>query len=756
MEGSRVQLQPRPSTARSGSLRSQITSIDSLTNAWKRVELNRGAAGVDGVSIQEFAVDATQRLKSLQKRLMNGRYEPLPPRLFAAPKRSGGVRRIAILCIDDRIVQQAVFMALQPLLQPLFPECSYAYRPGVSAHHALRHIDALLNSGCTWAAETDIEDFFDSISHKILLDKLGGQVPDSFVLSLVSRSLASSATLPGVGIPQGAATSPLLSNLYLAEFDGHMLASARNPVRYGDDLLFVVGRRWEAQQALAEASGFLNSRLKLSLNGDKTSVVSSAQGFNFLGYRFSNGRRKPSPESVARLQERLSSGDDAANASLQRGWNSYYRTTGTSSAKRDLVSMDESHLARFIQLFGGRPDHHAEQIKSRFVPLSGALTVQEAEQHLSGSRTFATYLVHDQASISCVVLDLDVIDRPLEGIEPHGIQAVVELGQKVLTVCKQLGIPASLEDSGRRGCHLWIFFSRPVPADKARQMARLISSRAGLPLKTVRLEILPRHSDWPGPELGDAIKIPLGVHPVTGRRCHFLDESGVPIVAPEEALDQIKTMDPSNLIDVLGELTLMSTSPVDDVSCRDEVLSSKKTAREPIALLTQGCTVIQGIVSRARETGHLRHTHNLILLYTAGRLGESGGAFVHSTVGLCQNYEQRICQGYLDRLDAAHAPITCRRIREWLEEEGETHLCTCGGNRKSPLDILGDLPSRDCNSRNNGKHRVSAKGASALPTEKDASLRVVWNDVAKDLFEKDAVEEAAPDEARDVSAAQEK
>ena len=154
---------------RQGQTRSFLLAPETLQAAWKRVALNRGAAGPDGVTIAEFTMDAEARLLRLQEELRRGHYTPMPLRLFAAPKRNGGARVISILCVKDRIVQQALHAALQPFLEPLFPPCSFAYRPGVGTQQALRRVTTLLEQGLTWVAETDIANFFDSISHQILL-----------------------------------------------------------------------------------------------------------------------------------------------------------------------------------------------------------------------------------------------------------------------------------------------------------------------------------------------------------------------------------------------------------------------------------------------------------------------------------------------------------------------------------------------------------------------------------------------------------
>lgn len=732
-------------------LRAFLTAPANLHAAWKRVALNRGGAGADNVTLQEFGQEADRRLDALRALLIKGRYEPLPARLFAAPKRAGGVRTISILSIQDRIVQQALHAALQPHLEPHFPPCSYAYRPGVSAHHALRAVDSRLNQGLPWVGETDIARFFDTIGHEILLNQLRALVPDPFTLSLVARCLAVGG-VGGRGIPQGAATSPLFSNLYMAEFDAQMLASGRNPIRYGDDLLFACRERGQAQAALAEAEGFLRSRLGLALKPEKTGIASLAQGFTFLGFQFTESGRRAAPQAVAHLTERLQEVAPVDAPAVLRGWKTYFtdvpapRTpNGDSASPLDVsagAGMQEAEMDRFMSLFQGREEVYARQSsdngKLRFTPCVGSLTPALVQAHLEGRETLATYLIRQDGRVGHIVLDMDVVaspGRPAAQREPSAsdLEPVVNFAADLQRVCRQVGLPAVLEDSGRRGRHLWIFFSAPIPPDLARRLGRLLALRAGSPRTGVRLEILPRHSDWHGPELGDAVKLPLGVHPLTGRRCCFLDAAGDAIPDALTALERVRTLPAERVEELIAVLSRTPTAP----SKQEQTAPPEP---EAVAHLVAGCSVLRGLMERARSTGHLRHTHQLILLYTAGRLGAEGAAFLHRTIAHCHNYDAEICQGYIDRLETNHPPLTCRRIREWLEEEGESGLCTCSATRRTPLEGIASPPTAE--KRETGSEaapspaRKPPSGGFSAPRPLRASEveGAAWQGVTEDMF----------------------
>ena len=751
--------------------RAFLTSPATLHAAWKRVALNRGGAGPDNVTLHEFGQEADRRLDALRTLLVKGRYEPLPARLFAAPKRSGGVRAIAILSIQDRIVQQALHAALQPHLEPHFPACSYAYRPGVSAHHALRAVDSQLSQGSLWVGETDIARFFDTIGHEVLLNQLRALVPDPFVLSLVARCLAVGGTA-GRGIPQGAATSPLFSNLYLAEFDAHMLASGRSLIRYGDDLLFPCRERGQAQAALSEAEGFLRSRLGLALKPEKTGIASLAQGFTFLGFQFTEAGRKAAPQAVSQLAERLQEAAPADAPAVLRGWKTYFGDVPASQAANggergfhpEVSSgseLREAEMERFLALFGGREDTHARQSgekgKTRFTPCAGPLTSALVQEHLSGRATLATYLIRQSGQVGHLVLDMDAAASP--GRPPAQGQAsaaeleeVARFAGELQRICREIGLPATLEDSGRRGRHLWIFFAEPILPDRARRLGHLLALRAGFPQRGIRLEILPRHSDWPGPELGDAVKLPLGVHPLTGRRCFLLDAASDPVPDVLTALERIRTLPAGRVEELIGVLS----RPAGESQRQKQTAPQESQA---VAQLVAGCSVLRGLLERAQSTGHLRHTHQLILLYTAGRLGAEGAAFLHRTIAHCHNYDAGICQGYIDRLEPNHPPLTCRRIREWLAEEGETGLCTCSASRRTPLEGIGPRPQPEEDAGtalgsappSARKPRSTGIAAPRPPRASEAEVEQ-WRGVTEDLFgSAETPETEAPTQAMSAS-----
>lgn len=745
-----------------GRLKERLCERPTLQQAWRKVELNHGAAGVDRVTIGDFARDADRRLEALRRALQRGAYEPVAPRMVALPKRGGaGVRAIAILTITDRIVQEALQAVLAPLIEPLLAPCAYAYRAGMSTHTALRAVEAALGRGLHWVAETDIADYFASISHRLLLEQLSTVVHEPLLLTVLAKCLAACAGAPGLGIAQGAATSPLFSNLYLAEFDRHMLDGGWCPVRYGDDMLFLCHARAQAQGALLEAEGFLSSRLALTLKPEKTAVVPLQAGFSFLSFRFDPGGRRATPEAEEALRRKVAEADPVAEVAVRRGWGNYFGKQALQMAEADAAApmepleplmeaaipddedeplttaqeipvAREAMAVRLLEYFVGREDAHAvhrlRQGKLRVLPCAGPLSAPLLLDHLAGKTTCALYPLCLDGSVRLLVVDIDT-----EPDAPDGEGARVTARDFALDFAHTAaahGINAAIEDSGGKGYHAWIFFAEALTAEQARKLARLLLADTTAPRTHLRVEVFPRHSEWPGPELGDCIKLPFGVHVGSGRRTLLLDEEGEAIPDIDSALDTLIPVSTRQLRLAMKQLV-----------ARPGALPKRPSPTSPAgavhAVLRQ-CAVLQALMARARETGQLRHTHRLILLYTLGRLGPEGAQTLHQAISACGNYTPPRTQSYLDKLDPSISPLTCRRIREWLEEdEQDAALCHCDSERRTPLDgILADAATTKRDRRR--KDADTPTPASDVPDQ--------WDDVRGALFQE---EDAATGEAAD-------
>jgi len=326
------------------SLIDKVTRPRTLDVAWQRVARNRGAAGVDGQSVERFATNAARYVAELQASLADGSYRPQPIKRVEIPKPDGTSRPLGIPTVKDRIVQTALKMVIEPIFEVQFRPGSYGFRPGRDCKDALREVDRLLKEGYTHVVDADLKGYFDGIPHERLMAMVEGSISDGRVLRLVEGFLHQDIMSemarwqPTTGTPQGAVLSPLLANLYLHPLDLLMERSGYRMVRYADDFVILCASEAEARTALRQVAAWVQAN-GLSLHPDKTRIGDSqqpGQGFEFLGYRFEAGRRFVRSKSLERFKDKVrqrtirSRGDSLGRIvadlnPLLRGWFGYFK-----------------------------------------------------------------------------------------------------------------------------------------------------------------------------------------------------------------------------------------------------------------------------------------------------------------------------------------------------------------------------------------------------------------------------------------------
>jgi RNA-directed DNA polymerase len=326
------------------SLMDKVHAARTLQVAWKRVERNRGAAGVDRQSVGAFAAHADRYLEELGADLRSGRYRPQPVRRVWIEKPGSQERRpLGIPTVKDRIVQTALMVVLEPIFEAGFAEQSYGFRQGRGCKDALREVVAQLEAGHVWVVDADIAHYFDTIPHDQMLRVVAEKVADGRVLELVHAFLQQGVLAglerwdPETGTPQGAVMSPLLANIYLDPLDHLLAARGWATVRYADDFVVLCRNQDEAEAALDTIQHWMEDQ-GLSLHPQKTRIVDARErgGFDVLGYHFERGMRWPKPASTKRFRgaikakTRRSNGDSmeaiiAAINPIIRGWYGYYQ-----------------------------------------------------------------------------------------------------------------------------------------------------------------------------------------------------------------------------------------------------------------------------------------------------------------------------------------------------------------------------------------------------------------------------------------------
>jgi RNA-directed DNA polymerase len=320
--------------------------------AFSQVATNKGAAGVDHVTVKMFDERLEENLKILSEELRSGHYRPQQIRRHYIPKPGSKEKRpLGIPTVRDRVVQTAMLMVLEPIFERDFAEHSYGFRPGRGCKDALRRVDQLLKEGYTYIVDADLKSYFDTIPHDRLLALVAQKVSDGRVLSLIESFLKQGVLdglrewTPEEGSPQGGCISPLLSNIYLNPLDHLMAQQGFEMVRYADDFVILCRSPEEAAQALALVQQW-TAEAGLKLHPEKTKIVDATKDvFDFLGYRFKRGRRFPRPKSLQKLQDAIraktkrTSGESLTKiindlTPRLRGWFEYfkhsYRTTFSS------------------------------------------------------------------------------------------------------------------------------------------------------------------------------------------------------------------------------------------------------------------------------------------------------------------------------------------------------------------------------------------------------------------------------------------
>ena len=327
----------------------QVTNRLNMQRAYDRVLRNKGAPGVDGLTVSELGDLLRQHWPTIKAKLLAGTYQPQPVRQVSIPKPQGGERQLGIPTVLDRLIQQALHQCLGPLFEPTFSEASYGFRPGRSAQQAVQQAQRHVQEGYAWVVDVDLEKFFDRVNHDLLMDRVRREVTDPRVLKLIRKYLKAGSMVGGLssprreGTPQGGPLSPLLSNLLLTDLDRELETRGHRFVRYADDVVIYVKSERAGERVLASVQAFVESKLRLKVNAKK-SAVPRPTSRPFLGYtvttrgelRISMGSRR---RLIGNLRQVLRRGRGRAlwqvieeiNPVL-RGWAAYFKLASSTRA----------------------------------------------------------------------------------------------------------------------------------------------------------------------------------------------------------------------------------------------------------------------------------------------------------------------------------------------------------------------------------------------------------------------------------------
>jgi group II intron reverse transcriptase/maturase len=296
------------------SLLERVLHRDNLNAAYKRVKQNGGAAGVDGMTVDEMLPYLKEHKDGLLASIRNGKYKPQPVRRVEIPKADGGVRLLGVPTVIDRMIQQALVQVLQPIFESIFSDNSFGFRPKRSAHQAMKKAKEYYELGYTRVVDLDLAKYFDTVNHDLLIGMVREQVKDKAVILLIRKFLRSGVMANGLlsptkeGTPQGGNLSPLLSNIYLTSFDRLLESRGHKFVRYADDCNIYVKSNRAAERVMTSCTKYLEEKLKLKVNQEKSQTGSPLK-LKFLGFSlYKLGKKtgiRPHQKSVHRFKEKI-------------------------------------------------------------------------------------------------------------------------------------------------------------------------------------------------------------------------------------------------------------------------------------------------------------------------------------------------------------------------------------------------------------------------------------------------------------------
>ena len=287
-----------------------IVSNTCIAEAWKKVRANKGAPGVDKISIKDFPKWGRPKWKIIRNQVETGNYQPMPARRVEIPKESGGIRLLGIPCVLDRVFMQSIARVLSDMFNPTFSLHSYGYMPGRSVRQAALQAQGFYQQGYIYQIDIDLEKFFDTVNHDILMDRIGRKVKDKELMELLGRFLRAGVVVDGrlqatqLGVPQGSPVSPILSNILLDELDAELEARGHKFVRYADDVAIFVKSKRAGERVLASISRFLERKLKVKVNKAK-SKVSHVKDSSVLGFKIHGKKLKTLDSKVKKFKHKL-------------------------------------------------------------------------------------------------------------------------------------------------------------------------------------------------------------------------------------------------------------------------------------------------------------------------------------------------------------------------------------------------------------------------------------------------------------------
>lgn len=654
----------------------ELSSPTVLRFAWEHVAAKGGVPGIDRVTIAEFGAELEKNIRTLSHEIETKSYRALPVLRIRPSFLAASDRALVVPTVRDRVVQRAIAELLAPQIEPTLSPACRAFRKGFSAVSTAADVGRAIEGGLAWVLRADVRGFFDGIRPELLREMLDPFV-DEEGLRFLDRILRCRIFDHHQVMSSPAGILALLRARGLPDADAVRRRLAEKRWRLSTDapprLALELAKAWSAagyeeQSWLEMATACSGSRSDLPRIEEWAQVLDvEAPALSEIAGRLvglAEERLAVLTEAIAELgRYKLASRLDAAAAAYAAPAIEVSEPSGT----RDLATEADIHL--LLEWFQGREGVHATEALNRaghrsFVPIHRPIMAEDWTAHLAGERALALPLVRSGNDAFLGVLDVDVERQALDqrlGVPDDLLGRALGTARRLRKELRQRGCSSLLELSGYKGYHVWIRLADPVPCFRLRRwLLDVVRSIEPLP-EGIRVEEFPNRDRVSPGEVGPLVKLPLGVHSKTGKRCALLDDAGNALADPFEAIRSLPRT-PGRMI---------SEPPV---SPRQEGQSVEEIGPRARRML-EGCHVLAYLAKRARDTSYLDHRERSTLLCTLGHLGEEGNAALHAIISKTYNYSRDTTDRHIARLPPW--PISCPKVRELHPQALESGSCKC-------------------------------------------------------------------------------
>ena len=651
----------------------QATNEKTLSCAWEKIRRKHSNYGIDGIGIEFYEANLDVNLGRLRFALANDMYAPYSEMVVGYKNRD-----IYISCIEDKIVQTVIASILHTVYT--FPACVHSFIKGRSIYTAQAIIKkALRENPALPMAIVDIDKFYESIDKNILLEMMSMAISDKRFLQLTAVAMKSSSA----GISTGSCLSPVLSNIYLEDFDRTMTNSVAFYTRYVDDMLVAIPEA----EIIAEGTGVpeaLHSnlaKLNLSVNKSKLQIIRPEEPFSFLGFEFKRDVKELEVESLI-MEKRFSDAEKA------------YESHSVVKADEGRGDMNEDAYPEVF--FSPQRTLWMKGEEGRFGKKNSGYSKIDILRLLGNGYEIAADVLRQDGQCDFAVFDID-INRQI--ILEHGEDTALfsELTRKSFDLAVAIsdrveneGLFPYIEFSGYKGYHVWVFWEQGIETEKTKAFFNAILSNLDIPAG-IHVERFPACKNS-----NQKIKLPYSVHSISGKRSFFIDRYN-----KKMGLEELRAIKNSCFREIVKEET-------PNENAKGDQKESATQAPPHILEVEKRCSYINAIVKKAKEESYLNYHEKNVLLHTFGALGEEGAKHIHRILSHCMDYNYKVTAQNCEKASGLY-PLGCKKLMERFEDQFPE--CNCG----CVFDLPKMYPSPVC-------HAIKMKSNCYVPPDKKEKL----------------------------------